>query len=46
MQSEMTQPEKYNSILANVERYVKLTEDEKQQFISILKPTRIKKDNS
>ncbi len=35
--------EKYDSILANIERYVKLTEDEKQQFISILRTSRIKK---
>ena len=35
--------EKYESILANIARYVELTEDEKQQFISILKTSRIKK---
>ncbi|MEM6830872.1 MAG: Crp/Fnr family transcriptional regulator [Bacteroidota bacterium] len=35
--------EKYDSILANIERYVKLTEDEKEQFISILKTSRVKK---
>ena len=35
--------EKYESILNNIARYVELTEEEKQQFISILKISRIKK---
>lgn len=35
--------EKYNPILTNIARYVELTEDEKQQFVSIIKTTRIKK---
>jgi len=35
--------DKYKSILNNIARYVELTEDEKQQFTSIIKTTRIKK---
>lgn len=35
--------EKYENILANIARYVELTEDEKEQFISILKVSRVKK---
>ncbi len=35
--------EKYESILSNVARYVELSDDEKQKFISIIKTTRIKK---
>ena len=35
--------EKYEGILANIARYVEITENEKQQFISILKTSRIKK---
>ncbi len=35
--------EKYKSILGNVARYVGLTDEEKQQFTSIIKTTRVKK---
>ncbi|WP_405292301.1 Crp/Fnr family transcriptional regulator [Algibacter sp. Ld11] len=35
--------DKYKSILNNITRYVQLSEDEKQQFTSIIKTTRIKK---
>ena len=35
--------EKYDSILNNIARYVELTDDEKEQFTSIIKISRIKK---
>lgn len=35
--------EKYQSILNNIARFVELTDDEKQQFTSIIKTTRLKK---
>lgn len=35
--------EKYESILSNVARYVELTEEEKLEFTSIIKTTRIRK---
>ena len=35
--------DKYKSILDNIARYVELTDDEKQQFISMIKTSRLKK---
>lgn len=35
--------EKFQSILNNIARFVELTDDEKQEFISIIKTTRLKK---
>lgn len=35
--------DKYEGILKNIARYVELTEEEKEQFTSIIKVSRIKK---
>lgn len=37
------QLEKYESILANIARYVDLTDEEKELFVSIIKTSRVKK---
>ena len=35
--------EKYESILSNIARYVDLTDEEKEQFVSIIKTSRVKR---